>query len=207
MKEVFENIIENNLWAKHTCGPGSTFEATESLRSALPTVFDELNVKSFLDAPCGDFSWMSTIDFGPTVEYIGGDIVSSLILKNQENFPKKKFKVIDITLDTLPNVDLLFCRDCLQHLNFKSIDMFFANFLKSGIKYLALTNYTENYFNEKDIEIGDARYLNFTESPFNFEKPLYSLKDYIVGKGRYKKYILIWSRDQIQRSFDDYKKS
>ena len=42
-------------------GPGSTIEYTKNLRFHLPIIIDKFNVKTLLDAPCGDLVWMSTI--------------------------------------------------------------------------------------------------------------------------------------------------
>ena len=42
-------------------------------------------IKRLFDAPCGDFNWMKEVHL-LDVDYIGGDIVSSLVLNNKEQF-------------------------------------------------------------------------------------------------------------------------
>ena len=55
-------------------------------------------------------------------------------IRNNETFligSNSKFIKIDITKESLPESDLMICRDCLIHLSFESIRLFFENFRKS----------------------------------------------------------------------------
>lgn len=56
------------------------------------------------------------------IKYIGGDIVPKIVRANNKNYKDENtsFKVIDITSDEIPQVDLIICRDCLQHLSQKN---------------------------------------------------------------------------------------
>jgi hypothetical protein len=195
MKEIFEDIVKHNRWKKHPCGPGSTFGYTENLRLNLGKFLEKHNITSMIDAPCGDYSWMSVTDLPSIQEYVGGDIVEFLIKANQEKYPNHKFKQIDLTQDILPNVDLLFCRDCLLHLSFEDIDKVFKNISRSNIKYVLLSNWYEDAENSRDIQTGEARYLNFLESPFNFTQPIDSITDFVDGFPRRK--MLLWSKEVI----------
>jgi hypothetical protein len=146
MKEIFEKIIKENSWSRDRtespCGPGSSIKYTENLRLHLPLLVEKFNIKSILDAPCGDFNWMKLVVPALDVDYTGADIVSVLIENNNNLYKtdKVKFEVIDITRDKLPNADLMMCRDCLFHLSNDSIKLFLDNFLNSDIKYLLSTN-------------------------------------------------------------------
>lgn len=195
MKEIFEDIVKHNRWKKHPCGPGSTFGYTENLRLNLGKFLEKHNITSMIDAPCGDYSWMSVTDLPSIQEYVGGDIVEFLIKANQEKYPNHKFKQIDLTQDILPNVDLLFCRDCLLHLSFEDIDKVFKNISRSNIKYVLLSNWYEDAENSRNIQTGEARYLNFLESPFNFTQPIDSITDFVDGFPRRK--MLLWSKEVI----------
>ena len=195
MKEIFEDIVKHNRWKKHPCGPGSTFGYTENLRLNLGKFLEKHNITSMIDAPCGDYSWMSVTDLPSIQEYVGGDIVEFLIKANQEKYPNHKFKQIDLTQDILPNVDLLFCRDCLLHLSFEDIDKVFKNISRSNIKYVLLSNWYEDAENSRDIQTGEARYLNFLESPFNFTQPIDAITDFVDGFPRRK--MLLWSKEVI----------
>ena len=195
MKEIFEDIVKHNRWKKHPCGPGSTFRYTENLRLNLGNFLKKHNITSMVDAPCGDYSWMSVTDLPSIQEYIGGDIVDFLIEANQAKYPNHVFKQIDLTQDTLPDVDLLFCRDCLLHLSFKDIDKVFKNISRSNIKYVLLSNWYEDAENSRDIQTGEARYINFLESPYNFAQPIDSITDFVEGFPHRK--MLLWSKEVI----------
>ena len=181
MKDIFENIILNNVWKiggiDTPCGQGSTVEYTENLRSELSNFLIRNNIVSMLDAPCGDFNWMSKISFPDNFKYIGGDISDTLINQNKENYKDVNFSVFDITTDTFPEVDLLLCRDCLIHFSFSDIDKFFKNLINSKVKFILLTNHRKDRYNSKDITTGDCRPINFTRAPYNFNSPIDVIHD------------------------------
>lgn len=195
MKEVFSDIIKNWRWKKHPCGPGSTLEYTENLRNALPELIKKHKILSILDAPCGDFSWMSTITFNSDINYIGADIVDFMIEENKKKYPEKDFRILDITKDSFPDVDLLICRDCLLHLSNADIIKTFKNISSSNIKYILLSNWYEDFNNLKDIPTGKHRYINFLEEPYFFEPPLDEIIDYIDGFPKRK--MVLWKKDTI----------
>jgi hypothetical protein len=129
-----------------------------------------------LDVPCGDYNWMKTIE--KTCSYVGGDIVAEAIENNQKLYASEKvqFKQIDIIKDTLPMVDLIFCRDCLQHLSDANVHRALTNFKNSGSKYLLVTSYPKTWVNH-DIEDGGYRPLNLRKSPFRLPKPIYKIRE------------------------------
>lgn len=195
MKEIFEDIIKNNRWKKHPCGPGSTLNYTENLRLNLGNFLEKYNIKSMIDAPCGDYSWMNTTSLPSIQKYIGADIVEFLVSANQEKYPSVEFSVLDLTCDTIPEVDLLFCRDCLLHLSFSDIDKVFKNISQSNIKYVLTSNWFADAENNRDIQTGAARYVNFLESPFNFAQPIDSITDFVSGFPH--REMLLWSKETI----------
>jgi glycosyltransferase involved in cell wall biosynthesis len=139
----------------------------------LPTLIKNLNIKSFLDAPCGDWYWMQHLNLA-VEQYIGIDIVDDLIKKNNEKFSSTsiKFSKINIIHDPLPKVDLIFSRDCLVHLNFHDALQTIANFKSSAAKYLLTTTFTKRDANHDLIgESAFWRPLNLQLPPFNFPPP------------------------------------
>lgn len=195
MKEIFEDIIKNNRWRRHPCGPGSTFEYTENLRLNLGNFLEKYKIESMIDAPCGDYSWMNHTTLPSIKTYIGGDIVDFLIEQNQKKYPTISFKVLDLTLDPLPTVDLLFCRDCLLHLSFENIDKVFKNISQSNVKYVLLSNWFDGAENYKDIHTGQVRCLNFLNAPYNFKNPIDSITDFVPGYPH--REMMLWSKDTI----------
>ena len=45
-------------------GPGSSLVQTATIRRDIPALLASLGIRSFLDAPCGDFNWMRHVDLG-----------------------------------------------------------------------------------------------------------------------------------------------
>jgi hypothetical protein len=199
MKEVFEDIIKNRRWQDVLCGTGSTMQFTEPLRNNLKSFLEKHNLKSMLDAPCGDYSWMSKTNLPANFKYIGADIVQSLVDTNQATYPGIEFHCIDITKDALPTVDVLFCRDCLIHLSISDIKLVFDNIVKSNIQYVMLTNYHAPEMS--DIITGRFRGTNFKVDPFNFEDPIDSMLDWVPNtkNGDQKKDISLWHRSTIEK--------
>lgn len=195
MKEIFEDIIKNNRWKKHPCGPGSTFKYTENLRLNLGNFLKKHKIKSMIDAPCGDYSWMHTTELPSIKKYIGGDIVEFLIKENQTKYPNISFDVLDLTCDTFPEVDVLFCRDCLLHLSFTDIDKVFKNISQSNIKYVLMSNWFADAENNRDIQTGGARYINFLSAPYNFKNPIDSITDFVSGFPH--REMVLWSKETI----------
>jgi hypothetical protein len=78
--------------------------------------------------------------------------------------------VLDITSDTLPAVDLIFCRDCLVHLPLFDIHAALHNFRQSGATWLLTTTFTRRSHNP-DILPGSWRPINLQAPPFNLPAP------------------------------------
>ena len=195
MKDIFEDIVRHKKWKKSTCGPGSTIGYTKNIREKLKPLLIKHKIKSMFDAPCGDYSWMGMINVQEVVEYSGGDIVEFLIADNKKQYPAVNFKVFDLTTDDIPDVDLLFCRDCLLHLSFADIDRVFANISRSNVKFILTSNWFDDATNNRDIATGSWRYLNFLKAPYNFTPALDSITDFVDGFP--KREMLLWHKDVI----------
>jgi SAM-dependent methyltransferase len=178
MRAIFTRVYRQNKWGdrESRSGSGSNLRQTETLRRELPALLRQLGVRSMLDIPCGDFAWMREVDL-TGVRYIGADIVRELVAANQARYgdARRSFHCLDITRDTLPQVDLVFCRDGLVHLPNKDILRALANIRKSGARYLATTVFTELEQNSDIYYVGEWRRLNFQLQPFNFPLPLHVL--------------------------------
>jgi hypothetical protein len=198
---VFSIIYKNNFWGSRESysGGGSQINTTKTIREKLPLLWKQYMIKTFLDAPCGDYNWMKEIKKDDIV-YIGGDIVNELIEQNNKKYRAENvsFKVIDITQDILPTVDMIFCKDCLQHLSYKNIFKVLNNFKKSDSKYLLTTSYPLTLSNW-DIFDGDYRPLNLRIKPFNLPKPLIKIheksKGYCIEKD---KFMYLYKLDDIK---------
>ena len=180
-EKIFTDIYNSNGWGdtESVSGSGSRIENTTNLRKELIYLIDKLNIKSILDVPCGDMNWMSKVDL-KNIRYYGFDIVKELIEQNKKKFKHKSyiFKCKDAISDTLPQVDLILCRDLIIHFPIKEIWNLLNNFIKSRSKYLLISkSINQNTFNQ-NIEFGNWASRNLEKSPFNFPKPLYLVLDH-----------------------------
>ncbi len=172
-KEIFSQIYNNHSWGGTSkSGPGSDLEQTAILINTLPKIFDKYDIKTFFDAPCGDFHWMQNVDKSD-VFYIGGDIVQDIIKSNKKLYETDfvKFVDIDIIKDKFPKCDMMFVRDCLVHFPIESIYQFILNLISNDVKYLMTTSFVDRTINY-NINFGEWRQLNLLAPPFNFPKPL-----------------------------------
>jgi SAM-dependent methyltransferase len=164
MKDVFEKIYNENLWAnaESVSGAGSTMEATEAVRNYLPDIVRDYGVKTMLDIPCGDFNWFR--DVLPKLKqlgmyYIGADIVPDLIEKNKQRYPEAHFEIADITTSRLQQVDMVLVRDLFGHLSNEQVQMALANLRSSKSRYLLATTFPQEAV-DGDLETGQWRPIN-----------------------------------------------
>lgn len=191
MDTVFTRIYSENAWRdpESVSGEGSNKAYTKVIRAQLPGLLNELGVKSILDIPCGDFYWMKELDL-EVDSYIGADIVAELIRQNNAHYAragarKKTFIKLDVTRDDLPQVDLVFCRDCLVHLSSRDVLKALNNIKRSGSKYLLTTTFPGHSKNN-DIITGQWRPINLRSEPFNFSEPLKVINENYMGmQGQY----------------------
>ncbi len=203
-KQRFEKIYKENLWrnGESLSGSGSTLKFTKNIREALPIVIDELNLKSILDAPCGDLNWMRLILPNLNIKYTGADIVQEIIDLNQKKYSNNNvnFIQLDLIKDVIPETDMLFCRDCLFHLSYEDTFSVFNNFVKSKTKYLFTTTYDKkDEWENGDIVTGYFRAIDLTKAPYFLpSETIYSVKD---GKpDTHERFMKIWTNDQIREA-------
>lgn len=178
-EEIFSDIYAKNEWnsLESRSGPGSTLDNTELLRSELPRIIQGLGVQSMLDAPCGDFHWMSKTPL-PVTQYIGMDIVEDVIAENQRLYsaPGRTFQRANLIKDPLPSVDLIFCRDCLIHFSDKDARHALHNFQASGSRYLLTTTYPDEP-ESRNIVTGQWQALNLQADPFRLPPPIILIEE------------------------------
>lgn len=172
--KVFTNIYVENTWGsiESVSGKGSETKHTQVLLKKLDPLLKKMEIKSVLDAPCGDYNWMKDLNKS-NLDYTGMDIVEDLVsdlnLKYRE-ISNIRFQTGNILSDELPKVDLIFCRDCLVHFSFEDIFKALRNFKNSGSTYLLTTTYIHRGKNNQ-IQTGGWRAINLEKAPINFPKP------------------------------------
>jgi hypothetical protein len=199
--DTFRHIYQTNHWrgTNSVSGEGASRHQVQQIEAELPTLLKTLQVNTFLDIPCGDFSWMQFVNL-PVSLYIGADIITELIAENQKHYgtQNRQFITLDLTVDLLPSAELLLCRDCLVHFSFADIYRALNNIKKSGIAYLLTTTFPHCEENE-DITTGDWRLLNLEKPPFNFPKPLQLVNEQCSeGDGQFRdKSLGLWQMHDI----------
>jgi hypothetical protein len=124
------------------------------------------NIKSVVDAGCGNFDFSQKIDWHG-IHYIEYDVFKSIVKENCIKSSNKTYNFIhdDITTIDLPSADLLLCKDVLQHLPNKDV----IRFLKqcSKFKHCLITNDIGSHKMNKNIKAGEYRPIDLTQKPFN----------------------------------------
>ena len=188
-KSKFLYIYSTEYWkgAKESAsvsGVGSNEDSTNIFVNELTSFLVSNKVESIVDAPCGDWKWMSKVNL-KNISYTGCDIVPNLIESNNKKFKKHNvnFLVKDLSEDNLPKSDLIIIRDLLVHLDDKDIAKCLRNIKKTNYKYIGITNYPNLRKNKRRmlgdyLRLGDKwRAINFTKEPYNLQEPTYNLSD------------------------------
>ncbi|MFI2238839.1 class I SAM-dependent methyltransferase [Streptomyces chrestomyceticus] len=189
MKGIFGELYASDSWKLFPggdgkneklsrSGSGSDLVQTAALRRELPRLISQLGVRSFLDVPCGDFYWMPQVELG-VASYLGADVVPEVIEQNERKFgrPGRDFRVLDITRSRIPQVDMIFSRDCLVHFSDADVRAALRNVKRSGSTYFATTTFTGRAGNADDIETGGWRSLNLCRAPFSLPTPLHLINE------------------------------
>jgi hypothetical protein len=178
LKHKFARIYDRNLFrgAESLSGRGSDLDQTRTIEVEIPVILRELQIRSLLDVPCGDQNWIRRIDL-TGIQYLGADIVSALVEKNNKNFSSegKKYIELDLTLTVPPKADLVFCRDLFVHLTTNSIRQCLENIKLSGSTYLLTTTFTNSrtYKNLPIFTRGVGwRPINLQLEPFFLPPPI-----------------------------------
>lgn len=151
--------------------------ATKLLKEELFRLFKGLEIKTFIDIPCGEVQWIYEIK--PFIqEYIGVDLEEKILQKNREKYGASniRFQNLDLSKDPLPTADLIFCHDALNILPQNEILASLLLFKKSGAKYLLLTTHPDKEKNQKGKK-GIYRPIHWQLPPYNLPKPLLIIND------------------------------
>ncbi len=172
--EKFTEIYRRSIFGgvESRSGSGSNLAQTAIIRTEIPRLMRELDVRSVLDAPCGDWFWMKYVDLGD-ISYYGIDIVDEMVdlLRARHGRPDVKFLCGDLRTADLPAADLILCRDCLVHQRFSDAFEVLKNFKRSGAVYLLTTTFPERPSNA-DAEGRFWAPLNLEKAPFGFPRPI-----------------------------------
>lgn len=164
-----------------------------AVRAALPAWLSELNAKTLLDLPCGDFNWLQHVELG-VEHYIGADIVQELIDVNQRRYasPQRRFVRLDICRSDLPQADVILCRDCLVHFSERAVLDALRNLIRSRSTYLITTTFP-NVRHNRNIVTGYWQPINLQRPPYHFPPPLKLITESADSGQRLTKSLGLWA--------------
>lgn len=175
LRKQFTEIYRKNIWKgrESRSGEGSSLAQTEAIRREIPQLLLDLQIKTLLDAPCGDFHWFNKVNLC-IEKYIGVDIVEAVIVSNRSKYGnvQRDFFCLNIVEDKLPQTDLVFSRDCLVHLSNAQALAALLNFKRSGATFMLTTTFTARDENVDLARKQTWRPLNLMLPPFNLPTPL-----------------------------------
>lgn len=162
-EEIFTEIYRRRLWGRHSnykfdSGTGSHDAdlIDKYVQSVIEFIGPKIQQMSAIDVGCGDFEVGKNIYFY-FKEYLAVDVNSQLIKYNATEYknPNLNFEVLDATNQLIPEFDVVFIRQVLQHLSNKSIQDLIIN-LPKDFHYLIVTEHLPNkdFYPNLDIETG-----------------------------------------------------
>jgi SAM-dependent methyltransferase len=168
--DAFRHIYETDHWNGGS-GEGSAVDATDAYRRVLETVVASSDVRTIVDAGCGDWQFSRLVDWAGK-RYTGVDIVPEVVAANRAAFALDAvdFVAADIRTDHLPAADLLVCKDVLQHWDVQSVQRFLDR-NRGRYRYALITNdlasvHIAPEMLNADIPIGHWRTLDLERPPF-----------------------------------------
>ncbi len=181
-KAVMEQIYDLKLWGGKTfdfySGEGShNSKIIQPYLRDVITFFKSLNYNLVVcDLGCGDFNIGYQL-YKYTKNYIGIDIVESLIERNKTRFEADnlEFHCFNIVNNPLPKADCVLLRQVLQHLSNAEIKNIIHKL--SAYKYIIITEHLPigDFTANKDVITGQGIRLkqksgvNVLQSPFDLE--------------------------------------
>ena len=168
-KEVFSKIYKEDLWHGGS-GAGSEIENVKEYVNILQKYIDKPEIETVLDLGCGDWQFSKFLNLS-SVSYLGVDVVESVIEFNSNSYSASNIEFIsrDITTYEIPKVDLIICKDVLQHLCNKDVIEILIKIIKSSKFSLITNDFTSGGSVNKDINNGNYRCLDLSLSPFNLD--------------------------------------
>ncbi|MBS7788492.1 class I SAM-dependent methyltransferase [Roseococcus sp. SDR] len=179
LQDRFARFYRGNRWGdpETRSGPGSRLDsgqvrdAIEALRGTV----EGHEVRSLADIPCGDFNWMPLfLESVPGLAYLGFDIVPEIIADNRARHPGRRFERLDITREVPPRVDLIFCKDLLNHFCFADVAAALVNMRRSGSRLLLASNNVGHPNVEMPrFGVRQSRHRDIMLPPFGAPEPIW----------------------------------
>ena len=182
----FSTVYDLGYWAAQhkmpgvpASGPGSTLDAARNAITTIQQLIREFGIELLIDAPCGDMTWMASVDLRG-VEYVGIDVVQSVIEKNRQEHPSLTFMALDVADET--SVDqlrslvrgrrtLILCRHLLFHLPVPDGRAVLGHLFQSSASYLLTSTYVRADDFDTSYVLANGHRTNLLKRPYCARDP------------------------------------
>jgi hypothetical protein len=140
---IFSKIYREGVWGNGSkdspfSGSGSNPDIALPYVNFVQKIIDEYKIATVLDVGHGDWAMWRDYKFENTI-YTGIDVAKGLSVENTKSFGNKNRKFFEKSaLGLLPDADLLLCKDVLQHLSLRDIDIILEKLSK--FQYVIICN-------------------------------------------------------------------
>lgn len=165
----FAMAYEGGIWAllskdNTKSGSGSDMGNTEVIRSILPQIIKEYNIKSLVDCGCGDMNWISSILPNLNVKYCCIDIYTAKNFNLQAKYPQGVYIDGDIVTMKVPPTDLVLCKEVFIHLSNDEIGKAIKNIGSDKLLLVDIDPKSQN----RDLLL-HGRKIDLSKEPFGLK--------------------------------------
>lgn len=173
----FVTIYRDKLWGVNEenegySGGGSDLENVRPYYVYLTNFLREHDIRSVVDLGCGDWTFSRFIDW-TDIDYIGYDVVDSVIQKDQARYGSSHIQFIHANFlnEEVPQADLMICKHVLQHMPNQDVMAFLK--LLPKFKHCLILNAAPTEEGNQEHLIRDVfpfwedRGIDLTQAPFN----------------------------------------
>lgn len=178
-RDAFDEIYRRNLWSgrETRSGPGSSSAATRRLAEWVVDLCDREIfdvVETVVDVPCGEGHWFPEL---PARSYVGIDVVPAAVEAARQLHPDRPYFVADARTHRLPDCDLVFSRDFMQHLPIGDGVLFLDNVRRCDPTFLLASSYTDGDNARGPQSAYHAYRVNLEVEPFGLGPPNEFIED------------------------------
>mmetsp|Transcript_12544 Transcript_12544/g.33058 ORF Transcript_12544/g.33058 Transcript_12544/m.33058 type:complete len:346 (-) Transcript_12544:28-1065(-) len=182
----FSTVYDLGYWAAQNkmpgvpaSGPGSTLDAAKNAITTIEQLIREFGIELLIDAPCGDMTWMASVDLRG-VEYVGIDVVQSVIDSNVKKHPSLTFMALDVadpsSVDQLRRLargrrTLILCRHLLFHLPVADGRAVLRHLFQSSASYLLTSTYVRADDFDTSYVLANGHRTNLLRRPYCARDP------------------------------------
>ena len=166
MKNEFTYIYDNEMWGRGKgSGAGSKPKFNVAYIIFLENFLQEHNIKNVIDYGCGDWQFSQYVNWGD-IDYLGLDIVDSVIEDNKKQFLEYSFESDTTVFPYLKGRELIIIKDVIMHWPNTEIVSFLDELITYDIKIL-LINECGQGKNRRLKRVGGFSRLDYDKFPLN----------------------------------------